>query len=240
MINDSVKTDHNNLLLMYLLQNRAKDFINEFESQNNRCFMGGLSLYKLAFANKILLSDTNWTEEFLPIVDRGRKENQSILSYLERIISISQVFSDDFKKFIKPFAWFPEYFDFETMLDGTLEWFEAMGYRKIDCLVYEAGLKFDFKELDRLLEIGADPYIIISAYNSPSIAQKMDLTLDDAYSLFFDAGRHYSDCISIYGIGKCWEEGMAGKETIISQSLVNEFFLGAGCKLVCEIIQKYK
>ena len=46
-----------NLLLLYLLQCRAKDFIKRFEAQSNRCFTGVYSLYRLAYSNYLLLSD---------------------------------------------------------------------------------------------------------------------------------------------------------------------------------------
>lgn len=229
----------NNHLLMYLLQNRADDFIREFEAQDNRCFMGVYSLYRVAYAIKIILQDEDWSAGFLTVVKKARVENQSILDYLASIIPIPENFIDDFKESLQPFAWFDEDEDFEFMLDGSLEHLERMGYRKIDCLLYEAGLKFNFKEFERLLSLGADPYVKLSSEYTPDVASKLDIIAFDVYSTYEDAERHYYDCCDIYGIADCWKAGQSGKETIVDQTLVREFFLAAGCRLVCESIFKF-
>lgn len=229
-------TSPNNHLLMYLLQNRSEEFIRRFEDKNNRYFMGVYSLYRVGYANKILLMDNDWTPEFLPVVDKGRKENQRILDYLASIIPIPNDFLEDFRNSLKPFAWFDDEDDFEFMIDGTLDKLEEMGYRRIDCKLYEAGLKFHFEEFKQLLALGANPYAKLSAYFPPSVASKLDITNYDVYSLHDDTQCHLSDSISIYGIGDCWSNGLSGKETIINQELMSEFFLATGCQLLCEAI----
>ncbi|MDE5888278.1 MAG: hypothetical protein K2H46_11920 [Muribaculaceae bacterium] len=227
----------NNHLLMYLLQNRSEDFIRQFEAQDNRCFMGVYSLYRMGYANKVIFNGDNWSTHFLPIVENMRRENQRILDYLASIIPIPENFLEDFKESLQPFAWFDKEDDFEFMLDGTLDHIEKMGYRKIDCLLYEAGLKFNFKECERLLASGADPYVKLSAEYSPIIASKLDIIAYDVSSLYEDAECHLSDCVDIYGISECWEDGLSGKETIVDSNLIREFFLAAGCQLLCEIIR---
>ncbi|MBD5238329.1 MAG: hypothetical protein HDS64_00955 [Bacteroidales bacterium] len=230
----------NNHLLMYLLQNRAGDFIREFEAQDNRCFMGVYSLYRVAYANKIILQDDDWSAGFISVVEKAREENQYILDYLASIIPIPENFIDDFKESLQPFAYFEKDDDFEFMLDGSLEHLEKMGYRKIDCLLYEAGLKFNFKEFERLLSLGANPYVKLSSEYTPDVASKLDIVEYDVHSLYEDADCHLSDCVDIYGIGKCWEDGQYGKETIVDQNIIRDLFLAAGCQLVCESICKLK
>ena len=234
------RTSGNNHLLMYLLQNRANDFIRVFEAQNNRCFMGIYSLYCVAYANKIILRDDDWSVNFIPVVEKARGENQRIIDYLASIIPIPENFIDDFKMSLQSFAWFDKEDDFEFMLDGSLEHLEKMGYRKIDCLLYEAGLKFNFKEFERLLALGADPYVKLSSEYTPEIASKLDIVAFDVYSTYEDAECHLYDCCDIYGIADCWKDGLSEKETIVDQNLVREFFLAAGCRLVCESILKSK
>lgn len=227
----------NNHLLMYLLQNRSEDFIRQFEAQDNRCYMGVYSLYRIGYANKVILDEGDWSTNFLPIVKNVRGENQRILDYIASIIPIPENFLEDFKESLQPFAWFDKEVDFEYMLDGSLVHFEKMGYRKIDCLLYEAGLKFYFKECERLLARGADPYVKLSAEYSPRVASKLDIIAYDVHSLYEDAECHLSDCVDIYGIGNCWEDGLSGKETLVDSGLIREFFLAAGCQLLCELIR---
>ncbi|MDE6078014.1 MAG: hypothetical protein K2G29_09800 [Muribaculaceae bacterium] len=231
------EASQNNHLLMFLLQNRSEDFIRQFEDQDNRCYMGVYSLYRVGYANKVILNSVDWSANFLPTVENLREENQRILDYLASIIPIPDNFFEDFKESLQPFAWFDKEDDFEYMLDASLDHIEKMGYRKIDCLLYEAGLKFHFKECEHLLAHGANPYVKLSSEYSPKVASKLDVITYDVYSLFEGAECHLSDCVNIYGISECWEDGLSGKETIVDSNLIREFFLAAGCQILCEIIR---
>lgn len=236
--NDDIdEAAQNNKLLMYLLQNRSEDFIRRFEAEDNGCFIGRYSLYRVAYTNKVILKQAEWAPGFLPVVEKMRGENQRILDYFASMIPISENFHEYFKDSLQPFAWFDKEDDFEFMLGGSLEHLEKMGYRKIDCLLYEAGLKFNFKECERLLAGGADAFVKLSAEYPPEVASNLDFFDYDVYSLYEDAERHGADCVDIYGIGNCWEDGVAGKETIVDSDLLREFFLAAGCKMLCEIIR---
>ena len=228
----------NNYILMYLLQNRSEDFIKQFEAQDNRCYMGVYSLYRMAYASKIILQDDDWSAKYIPVIEKARIENRHILDYIASLIPLPENFIDDFKESLQPFAWFDKEDDFEYMLDGALEHLEKMGYRKIDCLLYEAGLKFNFKEFERLLSQGANPYIKLSGEYTPEVASKPDLIAFDVYCTHDDAKRHLYDCCDLYGIFDCWQDGQSGKETIVDQRLIGEFFLASGCQLLCESILK--
>lgn len=222
-------------LLMYLLQNRADDFIELFRRQDNGCYWGTLSLYEVAYTNKLLLSDTEWVPGFLPVIEHGRTENRRILEFLESQIKIPENFGKHFAKTLKPFAWFFEDEDFGSMLEGLLPELLEKGYREKDCLLYEAGLKFNFDKLTTLLDQGADPYVRISGLYTPQEAAQQ-ISPDDTYSLYDDVYRHACDCADIYGVGNCWQDGMQGKETEIDNDLLREFFQGAGCQWVTNII----
>lgn len=116
-----------------------------------------------------------------------------------------------------------------------------MGYREIDCLLYAAGLKFNFNEMDKLLAEGANPYIDISSTYPADIALEKDPSdlYNEAVCLFDDVSSITCDLESYYGICDCWKDGFYGKETIISSDLIREFFQGAGCQLVFDTIRKH-
>ena len=229
----------NNRLLMFLLQNRVDDFIKQFEVRNNRCSMEIYSLYRAAYANKILLGDSEWETEFMPIIEKGRRENNAILDYLGSIIHLSEDFHVEFMKSLKSFAWFEEESDFDIMLDDSLENLKKKGYREIDCRLYEAGLKFNFHEFMRLLNEGGNPYARISALSSPEIAANMNPNMDDVYSLYDDVCRHACDSCDIYGIGDTWKDGFNCNETTVTQELLREFFQSAGFQLIINMVRSY-
>jgi hypothetical protein len=226
-----------NYLLMYLLQNRADDFIKRLRNDGNNCYMGILMLYRVAYANKLLLTNDDWLPHCLPEAEKCKAENAKIIEYLESLIKIPENFADDFEKFLKPYAWLYDDEEFKFMLEGSLELLIQKGYREIDCLAYEAGMKFNFERLKELLNQGADPYVHISGDYIAEEAAK--LGLNDANVLYDDASDHICDIASHYSICDCWKEGMEGKETTIDNSLIRDLFRSAGCQLVVNIIRDY-
>jgi hypothetical protein len=220
---------------MYLLQNRAQDFIDCLEQDGNKCYMGLLSLYHVAHANELLLSDTDWTSKFMPIVETNRLENNRILKYLESLIEITPDVYTLFSKYVKRFAVYYDDEDFNAMLDGSLDDLIKKGYREIDCRLYEAGLKFNFREVRQLLKQGANPYVHISGrYSSEEVDES---EANDVYSLYDDA-LQYAYENEDYGIWDCWKAGINGTETLVEESLFGALFQGAGCQLVVNIIRK--
>ena len=73
---------------MYLLQNRSEGFIRHFEAVKNRSFKEIFNLYRLAYANKLMLGIDSWVSSFLSDVEKMRKENKVILDYLASKITI--------------------------------------------------------------------------------------------------------------------------------------------------------
>jgi hypothetical protein len=224
-----------NYLLMYLLQNRADDFIKRLRNDGNNCYTDILMLYHVAYANRLLLTNVNWVPNFLPVVKKCTAENAKIIEYLESLIKIPENYADVFAKFLKPYAWFFDDEEFEFMLDGSLESLLQKGYREIDCLAYEAGLKFNFDRLKELLDQGADPYAHISGDNPPEGAAQ--LSHMDVNELYEDADNHVCDRGSFYYICDCWQDGIDGKETTVENELIRDLFLSAGCQLVVNIIK---
>jgi hypothetical protein len=235
--NDEDEYKENNLLLMYILQSRAEKFIECFESVNNRCYMGVLSLHFYAYANKLLLSETDWKSNFIPVVEKCRAENEQILKYLESIIEIPSDYEREFAKILKSYARYDDEDDFDYMLYGSLDELIEKGYRKIDCVLFAAGVKFKFRRMINLLTRGANPYVYISGdciseealYDSNAVSLYESIHLE----LMFCA------CNPADGLCSCWKDGFEGRETWVTRNLINSLFLGAGCQMVLNIIHRY-
>jgi hypothetical protein len=227
----------NNLLLMYILQSRAEKFIKCFETESNGCCFGILALHHVAYANKILLANSELDPGLLPIVDRCKVENAQILKCLKPSIKVPVNIGKNFVRLVKQVALFDENDDFDSMLKCNINELTKMGYREIDCLLYEAGLKFDFEKVRGLLEQDANPYVRISGHNAPQ--ELSGLSMKDADSLYHIARNGVCNSIRIYGVADCWKDGVEGRETLITSDLLRELFLGAGCQMVLNIIHKY-
>lgn len=227
----------NNLLLMYLLQNKAKELIELIEAEKNRCFFGILSLYQVAYANKILLADNNWKSSFLPMVKNLRIENERILRFIESIITIPSNYDKSFMEALSPFSFYDGESDLVLLLDGELSDLVAMGYREIDCRLYAAGITFNFDRMIDLLNQGANPYAHISGDYTPDEAAQMEPY--EVNSLYDDAVNRVCDCCDFEGICACWKDGIDDKETKVSDDLLRSYFQAAGYQIVADIIRKY-
>lgn len=219
-----------NLLLLYLLQCRAKDFIKSFEAQSNRCFTGVYSLYRLAYSNYLLLSDDDWNPSCISVIEQCRKGCREILEYLQTIISIPNSFESNLKHHFKRFAYYEADEDFEWMLDGSLSQLISLGYLEIDCLLYEAGMKLNYSEVEHLLELGANPDIHISGDFSPAEIEKVDI--NDTYCLRVDVNTRLSDAIDLDGIYTYWENGVRNETQSIGTNDIYSFFQGAAYRLM--------
>lgn len=226
-----------NLLLLYLLQCRAKDFIKRFEAQSNRCFTGVYSLYRLAYSNYLLLSDDDWNPSCFPVIEQCRKGCREILEYLQTIISIPNSFESDLKQHFKHFAYYDDDEDFEWMLDGSLSQLVSLGYREIDCLLYEAGMKLNYSEVERLLEIGANPDVHISGDFTPTQAKDEDLKYD-VYCLTVDLNTCVCDSVELDGIYSYWGNGVRNEIQSIGENDIYSFCYGAAYRFMEILILK--
>jgi hypothetical protein len=234
--NSESQDEKNNYLLMFILQNQFDNLKDAIDSQNNRCYFGIFSLYQVAYANKILLSDPSWGEKFLPIVKKSRIENNKILKYLASLIKIPEDFSSEFARFLKRFGWSEEDLSFEMLFNDSLDVLLDKGYREIDCLLYEAGARFDFDRMIDLLNQGGNPLVHISGDYTPEEAAI--LGPDQVNSLCVDAFLYASHFCS-NGIYKCWENGINDKETFISNKFLHNVFIATGYQLILNIINYY-
>lgn len=227
----------NNYLLMYIVQNRARNFIRCYEAENNGCCFGIMTLHHVAYANKILLANCECEPELLPIVDEGKAENRQILKYLKSSIKVPMNLGKDFVHIVKQVALFGENDNPYSMFKCSLNELAKMGYREIDCLLYEAGLKFDFERVKELLEQDANPYARISGNYSPQDAS--GLSVKDADSLYHVVRNGVYNSIYVFGVADCWKDGIEGRETSITIDLLRELFFGAGCQMVLNAIHRY-
>ena len=225
-----------NSLLLYLLQCRAKDFIKIFEAQNNCCFTGVYSLYQLAYSNYLLLSGDDWNPSCISVIEQCRKDCSKILDYLQSIITIPNSFESDLKQYLARFAYYDDDEDFEWMLDGSLSQLVSLGYREIDCLLYEAGMKLNYSEVERLLALGANPNVRISGNYSSEDVIKADLY--DVSCLNVDINTRVCDATDLYGVFTYWECGVKKEKQSIEAHDINEFFQGAAYSLMEMLISE--
>jgi hypothetical protein len=227
----------NNRLLMYLLQNRSKDFIIRFEALKNKCYFGVLSLYYYAYATKLLLSDIKSDSySSLPLIEKCKSENEQILSYLKSFIKTKTKVIPGFDKIAKEYAPYNEDADLDSIFNGYLNELTQMGYRAIDILLYEAGMKFNYSRMIELLEQGANPFVRISIDYTPQEASQLEIK--NVCSLYIDVLRRRHNCVFLTDVINYWKDGLEGNDTMIYNNVLDELFSGAGCQLVINIIRQ--
>lgn len=225
-------------LLLCVIENRADDFIKGFQNQKTLSDPEALSLYQAAYANKILLSSTDWVKSFLPIVEKSREGNTRILKYLESTITIPADYHTRFCKSLK--SLFRAEDLSKILLHGTLDELVKKGYREIDCQLYVAGIQFDFDRVATLLSRGADPFVPIDGEFTPEEAEDKEGEIDGVESLESFASRHAWVSFSANGIDEHWENGVSGKEcAILDEYILSALFSIVGNKLVLDLIDKY-
>ncbi|MDE7181051.1 MAG: hypothetical protein K2N88_07650 [Muribaculaceae bacterium] len=222
---------------MALLQNRADDFIEACEEADNRCFIGIYTLYQVAYANKLILDDNAWSAGYWPEIEKLRADNKRILDYMASLIPIPSDFEEQFRKLISRFAPYSEEDDIEVMIGASLDELIKLGFREIDCSLYEAGMKFNFGDVSLLLEAGAKP----SAYLSPDCGpDDVDSALksdEEVYCLNDEILTKFSDNIDIDGIAACWDAGIKGEKIKLSPQLIPAIYQAAGFQILMKMIR---
>jgi hypothetical protein len=236
-LTENTMDTENNHLLMYLLQNRAKDFITRFEALNNKCYFGVLSLYYYAYATKLLLSDIKSdSNRSLPLIEKCKSENEQILNYLKSFIKTKTKVIPGFDKVVKKYAPYNEDADIDSIFNGYLNELIQMGYRAIDILLYEAGMKFNYSGMIELLEQGANPFVRISIDYTPQEASQLPMKY--VHSLYNEALCRRHNSVFLTDVIDYWKDGIDGNDTIIYDNVLDELFSGAGCQLVINIIRR--
>lgn len=229
-------TQTNNPLILFILQCRAEDFKRSFEAQDNRCFMGVYTLYQLAYCNYLILSDNNWEPSFLPIIETCRRGCREILDYLKTLITIPISFQSELVGLLKRFSYYYENEDIDTMLNGSISKLVSLGYREIDCRLYEAGMKLNYSETERLLNQGANPTVYISGDYSPSEAEKIGCS--EASCLTTDVNTVVCDAIDLNGIESYWKTGVNKEEHTVLKNDIRTIFQAAAYRIMENIISE--
>ena len=87
----------------------------------------------------------------MTVVKSCRMECKKILDYLKTVISIPDTFEAELAVFLKKFSYYEDDEDLDMMLDGSLHELVSLGYREIDCKLYEAGMKLKYSEVKRII-----------------------------------------------------------------------------------------
>lgn len=223
-----------NLLILYILQCRAQNFIEQFEAQRNRCFGGVYSLYMMAYSNYLLLSEDLWLQSCMAVIEQCRKGCREILDYLQHIMELPDTFEADLRAYMKRYACYADDDDFDYMLDADLPKLLSLGYRKVDCLLYVAGMKLNYDEVEILLALGADPNVKI--YGDYTAAQAAEASIYDVYCVGEEANNRVSDAVDLYGVYGYWESGVNGENKEIGEDDLYYFFQGAAYRLMVMIL----
>lgn len=224
-----------NKLMLYILQCRSADFISYFEAQNNRCFMGVYSLYLLAWANYKILSIDSWTPSFMEVVEPCRVGCLEIINYLRTVVAIPDSL-DNIKKYLKSFASYDDSDGLDLMLEGALSQLTDLGYQEIDCRLYEAGMKLDYDEAEKLIAMGANPDIFISSELSQSEAENNEY---EAYCLSCEVNSRVCDTLDFDEIDRYWISGVKNESQKLRLRDIEALFKGAAYRLMEEVLSKH-
>jgi hypothetical protein len=219
-------------LMMYLIQCRDVEFVATFEEATDcydcPCFRG-LHLY--VYAMKLLLEEDGWNEEYTPIVAKARDSNSKIWDYLKQKKLVPKGYRKRLIKVAKEFSgMFPSSYEdsFGFPLEQLIEW----GAKKLDCDLYMAVERLDFKEAKRLLDLGANPdgnIKIIEMEDFDEIWSAGGLAYerwDDTYTL----------CTDLLGI---WKQGYASIDIEVQERDIIQVLISAAYKLMYDLLERY-
>lgn len=111
----------------------------------------------LTFFNKVIWFNSNWREGSMPFVNKHRFETEQMSAFW-REESVCKKFCKNFK-----YNDYWEYFfcddpnDYEEITFEPISSYLKKGFREIDLRLYNRAQCFDFKEVSRLLDQGAQP-----------------------------------------------------------------------------------
>jgi hypothetical protein len=227
-----------NKLLMYLVQNRADDFIKEFEKEASCKTLPRRypieSLYLYVYAAKILLDDNDWLkEERWKTILVARANNLRMWEYLLNMGMVPDGYNERLIKAGLQYAWAEScetYIDtLDCELDDLLKW----GARKIDCDLFVAVQKLDFREVETLLKQGANPDAEIYVEDPASNEYP------DTLSPFGHAAMLWCDAYNCQFLDVCWEHGIEKIEDEVNDADFIQLIMSSTHKLMYELMAKY-
>jgi hypothetical protein len=225
-----------NKLLMYLIQNRADDFIKEFEKQAPSKTLPRRypvkSLYLYVYAAKILLDANDWRKDLRKTVSVTRESNLRIWEYLLRKGLVPDDYHERLIEAGLQWTWADETYDYEDVfgapLDDLLQW----GARRIDCDLFVAVQKLDFKETEVLLKQGANPGVEIC------VEDPANHEYPETVSSFFHASVLWQDAYACQFLDVIWEHGIKKIDTEIDSADFMQLIQSSTHKLMYELLEK--
>lgn len=104
----------------------------------------------------ILVSPESWREEYRERIVKKQKDNQEIKRILKENLNITSTKIELDNNDLWIYRWFADD-PFEEFFDCSKEDMINKGHKAIDLDLYYAVNQYNFKEAERLLELGADP-----------------------------------------------------------------------------------
>lgn len=222
---------------MYLIQNRADDFIKEFERQSPSKTLPRRypvkSLYLYVYATKILLDDDDLSKRLRKAISATRENNLRIWEYL---LSKGLVPDDYHERLLEAglqHAWAEATDSYEDIFHVPLDDILQQGARKIDCDLYVAVEKLDFKEAEVLLEQGANPDVEIY------IEDPTNQEYPETVSPFYDAWMLWEDAYVCSFLHISWEKGVKKIDEEVYEDDFSRLIQSSTHKLMFELLEKY-
>lgn len=197
-----------NSLVSWVMQNQAEKVIGLIESGNVDtkflndigCCSSPLPLYKLSLCNAILLDDDNWSEGFLPVVERNRQGCKTLLDYWDKRwnypVHVPMVFGD----YQDECAHFKDW-DLDELLDGNLDELVALGYNKDEVELCYAVLTYKLNLIKKHIVLRTNPNVYISGGIPPGTGYASD---GESYNALAFCNTVYCDAFACYGLAAFW------------------------------------
>jgi hypothetical protein len=218
---------------MYTLQNRADDFINEFENGSLQTDLPERyaieSLYQYVYAAKVLLDDDKWQGKYNELMKVVKANNLRIWQYLLDKGLIPDSYHEDLIQEGLQWAWADKTDSYEDVFDAPLDDLLKWGANKIDCDLCIAVQQLDFEKAETLLKQGANPKAKI--YNDNS--KESFSAIGHAEMVWLDA---YEPCGDIHII---WEQGLNGVGDEPSDTTFIQLITSATHKMMYDLLSRY-
>ena len=228
-----------NKLLTYLFQCRSKEFIESFRKVKKLSSKEELELYSYCYALDIILTDEAWGKMILPVIEVCRKECKVLIDFFKSEIEIPENYDSIFKEMVrKNYQYYYDDDDFEFMLGGDIEKLKELGYREIDCYLFEAGMKLHFEDTLILLKKGGNPFACISADFSASEIYETEYY--DGDSLYEEAFSRVNDLCICDEFNELWKNGVKKIDVKIKDTDICGLFMAAGYQLIVNMINKFE
>ena len=196
-------------LVALVMQNQAEEVIDLLESDviytrilnDVGCCSSPLPLYKLSLCNAILLDDDNWSEGFLPVVERNRQGCKALLDYWNKRWNYPVNRPMNFSDYQDACAHFKDW-DIDEVLDGTMDELVALGYDKNEVEFCYAVLTYKPYLIQKHIALRTNPNVYISGDIPPGTGYASD---GESYNALAFCNTVYCDAFDCYGLAAFWE-----------------------------------